>query len=283
TTLAEARKHKEMRAVLDRLAEGPATATELGGAKRGGIWWDWSDVKMAAESLLRSGHVVCIERRGWKRVYDLTERVIPPELLAIEPTAQECRVELVARAGRHLGVATRADLADYHRLLLRAVDAALPESGLVPVEVEGWNEPAWADPAALAAQSSGAVRGRHRTTLLSPFDPMVWDRARTERMFGLSHRLEAYTPKPKRVFGYFAMPVLAGGRLVGRVDPSRSGKTFVANLASIERGGARSVAAVADAIVEAAAWVGSTSVVIDRVEPAALTDALRAEVATQAG
>ncbi|GAA3504044.1 hypothetical protein GCM10019016_111570 [Streptomyces prasinosporus] len=108
----------------------------------------------------------------------------------------------------------------------------IADSGLVPVTVEGWSKPAWADPAALATPP----RGRHRTTLLSPFDSLIWERARTERIFGFTHRLEAYVPKPKRVYGYFAMPVLAGGRLVGRVDPARAGHTLVARQVTLAAG-----------------------------------------------
>lgn len=267
------------RKVLDRLAEGPATATELGGAKQGGVWWDWSDGKAAVERLLTAGVVTCIERRGWKRVYDLTERVIPAALLDVRPTVHECHVELVRRAARHLGVGTRPDLADYYRLRLGAFDDGISEAGLVPVTVEGWGEPAWADPDALTALADGRVRGRHRTTLLSPFDPIVWDRARTERMFRFVHRLEAYTPKPKRIYGYFAMPVLAGGRLIGRVDPARAGRTFVANHVSIEIAAAGAVESVAAAIVEAAAWVGCDDVAVTRVEPAALAEPLRLALA----
>lgn len=282
-SLASARKRPAYRAVLDRLAEGPATTTDLGGAKNGGEWWDWSESKVAVEHLLRSGHVVCVERRGWKRIYDLAANAIPPELLAQTPSVEECHRELVRRAGRHLAVATRADLADYYRLRLGDVDAVIGDTDLVPVTVEGWDQPAWADRAALDALSTGSAKGRHRTTLLSPFDPVVWDRVRTERMFGMFHRIEAYTPKPKRVHGYFAMPVLAGGQLVGRVDPARQGKTLVARQVTVERGGAKVVPAIADAVVEAASWVGSSAVAVERVEPPALAEAVRAEVATRAG
>jgi uncharacterized protein YcaQ len=264
---------KAYRAVLDRLAEGPASTTELGGAKKGGVWWDWSDAKVAVEHLLGSGHVVCVERRGWTRVYDLPERAIPSELLGVDPSDQECRVELVRRAGRHLGVGTRADLADYYRIGIREVESALDESGLLPVEVRGWGERAWADPSALAALRAGSLKGRHRTTLLSPFDPVVWDRARAERMFGITHRLEAYVPAAKRVYGYFAMPVLSGGRIVGRVDPGRAGKTFVAKRVDVPS--AKDVPAVAAAITEAATWVGSSSIAVERVEPASSARALR--------
>ena len=261
------------RAVLDRLAEGPASTSDLGGAKAGGVWWDWSESKVAVEHLLQSGRVVCIERRGWKRIYDLAEHAIPADLREVDPTDHECRVELVRRAGRHLGIATRADLADYYRIGIRQVEAVLDESGLVAATVEGWDGTAWADPAALAALRAGSVRGRHRTTLLSPFDPIVWDRARTERLFGFSHKLEAYVPAAKRVYGYFTMPVLSGARLVGRVDPGRSGATFVAKQVHVPS--AADVPAVASAIAEAATWVGSSAVAVERVDPPASAKGLR--------
>ncbi|PRY01522.1 hypothetical protein CLV72_101104 [Allonocardiopsis opalescens] len=242
--------------------EGPLTATELGGAKRGGPWWDWSDVKIAVEWLLDIGEVVCVRRDGWRRVYDLPERVLPARLLGPEPTDEECLTRLVAAAGRGLGVATRADLADYHRLKAVQVDGVLPGSGLVPVEVAGWQAPAWAHPDALAEADA---RGRHRTTLLSPFDSLVWDRARAERVFGFVHRLEAYVPKEKRVHGYFTMPLLAGGRLVGRVDPARDGRTLVARQLSVH--GAANVPAMASALREAAGWVGCDAVRVERCDP----------------
>jgi len=249
-------------AVLQALADGPRTATELGGAKRGGPWWDWSAVKVAAEQLLWIGDVVCVERRAWKRVYELAERAVPGDLLAARPDDHACAVELLRAAGLRLGVADRADLADHHRLRLGQVDAALPDTGLVPVDVEGWAQQGWAHPDALAV---GLPRGRHRTTLLSPFDSLVWDRARTERVFGFTHRLEAYVPKPKRVHGYFVMPLLAGGRLVGRVDPAREGRTLVARQATID--GARSAGALVIALREAASWVGCDDVRVERLLP----------------
>ncbi|CAL9511641.1 hypothetical protein SUDANB6_03658 [Streptomyces sp. enrichment culture] len=260
--------------VLKQLrAEGPLTATELGGAKRTGEWWDWSVSKVAVERALMYGEVVCVERRGWKRVYDLAERAIPEHLLHDEPDDAECLRRLVRLAGQALGVGTRADIADYHRLKGEQVDAVIADSGLVPVTVEGWGRPAWADPAALASPP----RGRHRTTLLSPFDSLVWERARTERVFGFVHRLEAYVPKPKRVYGYFAMPVLAGGRLVGRVDPAREGRTLVARQVTLD--GPKAARAVAQALVEAAGWVGCTNVRVERVDAPDLRDPLVRELA----
>ncbi|MEV5339862.1 crosslink repair DNA glycosylase YcaQ family protein [Streptomyces sp. NPDC052676] len=254
-------------------AEGPLTATELGGAKKTNDWWDWSGAKVAAERALMYGEVVCVERRGWKRVYDLAERAIPSDLLHDDLDDTECLRRLVRLAGEALGVGTRADIADYHRLKGEQVDAVIADSGLVPVSVEGWSKPAWADPAALATPP----RGRHRTTLLSPFDSLIWERARTERIFGFTHRLEAYVPKQKRVHGYFAMPVLAGGRLVGRVDPAREGRTLVAKQVSLD--GSKAVPAVAEALLEAASWVNCTNVRVEQVNSPDLRAPLIAELA----
>jgi uncharacterized protein len=254
-------------------AEGPLTATELGGAKRTSEWWDWSGTKVAVERALMYGEVVCVERRGWKRVYDLAERTVPDALLHDELDDTECLLRLVRLAGQSLGVGTRADIADYHRLKGEQVDAVIADSGLVPVTVEGWGKPAWADPAALQTPP----RGRHRTTLLSPFDSLIWERARTERIFGFTHRLEAYVPKPKRVYGYFAMPVLAGGHLVGRVDPAREGSTLVAKQVTLD--GPKAVPAVAQALVEAASWVDCTDVRVERVDAPELREPLTVELA----
>jgi uncharacterized protein len=254
-------------------ANGPMTVTELGGARRGGEWWDWSDVKIAVEWLLDIGEVICTERRAWKRVYDLPERALPPEVLADDPDDETCLRRLVGHAGVALGVATVGDLADYHRLKRDQVRAVLDSTDLVAVDVEGWRDAAWADPGALAAL---ATRGRHRTTLLSPFDSLVWDRARTLRVFDFQHRLEAYVPAPKRVHGYFAMPLLAGGRLRGRVDPGRDGTTLVAKRLSCEPD---AVDAMAQALREAAEWVGCDAVALQAVDPPALAAPLRAALA----
>ncbi|MER6349928.1 winged helix-turn-helix domain-containing protein [Streptomyces sp. NPDC001595] len=253
--------------------EGPLTATELGGAKKTSEWWDWSGTKVAVERALMYGEVVCVERRGWKRVYDLAERAVPDTLLHDDLDDAECLRRLVRLAGEALGVGTRADIADYHRLKGEQVAAVIADSGLVPVTVEGWSKPAWADPEALRTPP----RGRHRTTLLSPFDSLIWERARTERIFGFTHRLEAYVPKPKRVHGYFAMPVLAGGRLVGRVDPAREGRTLVAKQVTLD--GPKAVPAVAQALLEAASWVDCTDVRVERVDAPQLHAALTGELA----
>ena len=278
-------------------AEGPLTTRELGGTAKGdgeaggGDWWDWSATKVAVEWLLDTGEVICARRIGWRRVYDLPERVLPPELLAADPSDEECVVHLAGVAARALGVVTRADLADYQRLRWAGTgqgedgqgiepDAAAAAAGLVPVAIAGSRPDApvraWADPSALAEHGE-PPGGRHRVTLLSPFDSLIWDRKRTLRMFGFAHSLEAYVPRAKRVHGYYTMPLLAGGRLVGRVDPARSGRTLVARQLTLDK--AAATGPMARALTEAAAWVGCDNVELGRVEPVALEPRLRKAIA----
>jgi uncharacterized protein YcaQ len=260
--------------VLARLRDGPLTSTELGGAKRGGPWWDWSEVKVAVEWLLDIGEVVCVTRRGWRRVYDLPERALPAAVRAVaEPSDEDCLRALLEHAGRALGVATAGDLAEYHRLTRAQVRSVLQDTSLVAVRVSGWREPAWANPGALDALSR---RGRHRTTLLSPFDSIIWDRRRTLRMFAFEHRLEAYVPAARRIHGYYAMPLLTGGRLRGRVDPGRDGRTLIAKQVSLE---SSAVAAMASALREAAGWVDCDEVALGAVSPAELERPLRTALA----
>ncbi len=275
--------------VLARLrAQGPLTATQLGGAKNGGAWWDWSDTKIAVEWLLDTGAVICARRVGWRRVYDLPERVLPDEVLrAPEPSDADCLIHLAGVTARALGVVTTADLTDYHRLSNfgsgrnaagLTADEAAAAAGLTPVAIAG---PAgrltrgWADPAALSGGQPPA--GRHRVTLLSPFDSLIWDRKRTRRLFGFEHSLEAYVPRDRRVHGYFAMPLLAGGRLVGRVDPAREGTTLVARQVSLDT--PRATEPMARALTAAAAWVGCDDVRFERVSPAIAEPRLRAALA----
>jgi uncharacterized protein YcaQ len=268
--------------VRARLREdGPVTTGDLGGAKNGGPWWDWSGAKVAVEFLLDTGEVVCTRRTGWRRVYDLPERALPAEVRAADTLDDaECFRRLVTAAGAAMGVATVADLADYPRISRENVEKVLPDTGLVPVAVEGWKAPGWADPAALAALGARGARGRHRTALLSPFDSLIWDRRRTARLFGFSHALEAYKPAAKRDYGYFAMPLLAGGRLLGRVDPKRAGTTLVAQSVFLDTPAAAEP--MATALWEAASWVGCDSVEVGRVEPAGLAGRLHTALTASA-
>jgi uncharacterized protein YcaQ len=261
--------------VLTRLrTEGPLTARELGGAKKGGTWWDWSEIKIAAEWLLDTGELVCRTRRGFQRVYDLAERVIPAELSGIVRSDEECAHTLVQAAGRALGVATVTDLAVYMGLSVKSVHGVVRETELEPAAVQGWDRPAFVAPGALEALGR---RVKSRNVLISPFDSLTWDRARTERVFGFQHRLEAYVPRDKRQYGYFAMPVLGGNKLVGLVDPGRRGHALVAKQITLRTtGAARSVAA---ALVEAASWVDCHEVIIERVAPVERTAEVSALVA----
>jgi uncharacterized protein len=276
--------------VLARLRdEGPMTATQLGGARTAGgsSWgWNWSEVKIAAEWLLDTGRAVCVRRTGWRRIYDLPERVVPAELLQQEPTDAECLNYLVGTVGRALGVATHADFIEYlrlggHGLHLRdgaALDAAAEAAGLHPVTVPRGTRPvrAWADKDALGWLAAGG-RGTHRTALLSPFDSLIWDRKRTERMFGYRHVFELYVPKARRERGYFTMPLLAGGQIAGWADPAREGRTLVARNVFLEKPAA--VAPMARALADAAQWVGCENVGIERTEPTALAQPLASALA----
>jgi hypothetical protein len=261
--------------VLTRLRqEGPLTARELGGAKKGGTWWDWSEIKIAAEWLLDTGELVCRERRGFQRVYDLTERAIPADLSGVERSDEECAHRLVQVAGRALGVATVTDMAVYVGLPVKLVQGVVSDTELEPAVVQGWDRPAFVAPGALNLLGR---RVKSRNVLISPFDSLTWDRARTARVFGFQHRLEAYVPRHKRQYGYFAMPVLGGNKLVGLVDPGRRGHTLVAKQITLRTtGAARNVAA---ALVEAASWVDCHEVIIERVEPVERTSEVSALVA----
>jgi uncharacterized protein YcaQ len=207
--------------VLERIRdEGPLTASAFrdpDGPRRGS-WWDWAPAKHVLEDLFDQGAVLVHDRVNFERRYDLAERVLPAGLDTSEPTTAEAACELTLLAARHLGVGTAADLADYYRLRPADAKAALAEavgSGLLQeVAVQGWARPAYLLPGTRVPR-----RVAHPAALLSPFDSLVWSRERTERLFGFRYRLEVYVPAPKRVHGYYVMPVLADGRLVARLDP----------------------------------------------------------------
>jgi uncharacterized protein YcaQ len=209
----------EADAILARIrGEGPLAASDFAEGKSRSGWWEWGATKRALEWLFLAGHVTTRTRRGsFERVYDLTERVIPPEVLAL-PTPDEAEAHrgLLFRAARALGVASAGELRDYFRLKpepARAAIADLVEEGaLAKVEIEGIPGPYYLDP---AAHRPRRIAGQ---ALLAPFDPLVWERARTERLFGFRYRIEIYTPAEKRVHGYYVLPFLMDEKLVARVD-----------------------------------------------------------------
>jgi uncharacterized protein YcaQ len=201
---------------------GPSTAGQieayLEAEPRGrkGPWWDRSETKWVAEALWSSGVLTTATRVGFARHYDLSERVLPPEVLAREVDDDEAIRELALRAATALGVATEADIRDYFRLSARQVKPALAElvdeGHLEAVEVDGWTAPAY-------LRSGQTVPRRDRgTALLCPFDPLIFFRPRVERLFAFHYRIEIYVPQHKRQFGYYVWPFLLDGRLVGRVD-----------------------------------------------------------------
>ena len=183
-----------------------------------GAWWDWDDAKVALEYLFWKGRVTATRRANdFARIYDLTERVIPAEVLARPvPPERDARKQLLELAARHHGVGTFTDLTDYHRQKnppAKPLVAELVEEGtLLEVQVEGWNQPGYLHHEARIPRRINAC------ALLSPFDPVVWNRDRTHRLFGFHYRIEIYTPQPKRVYGYYVLPILWGDNVVGRLD-----------------------------------------------------------------
>src|SRR3954451_9711821 len=209
--------------VLEAIREtGPVSASALAAEherrpRRSGPWWDWSDVKRACEFLFWSGQITSARRRGFARLSALPERVLPAAVVAAPtPAVEEAQRELVRVAARALGVAAERDLRDYFRLPAAETKERvreLVEAGdLLPVAVEGWRAPGYLDPAARVPRR---VEAR---ALIGPFDSLIWERSRTERLFGFRYRLEIYVPAPKRVHGYYVLPFLLGDRLVARVD-----------------------------------------------------------------
>ena len=219
---------------------GPLTAADLhdgDGPRRTGPWWGWDLHKRALEALFWAGELTATRGSQFQRFYDLPERVLPPEVLALPtPTIDEARRELLRRAASSLGVGTADDLATYfYQLPTKArpvVKAMAADGELVEVAVEGWKQPGYLHP---SARMPRRVQAR---ALLAPFDSLTFDRARAERVFGFSYKIEIYTPAPKRTFGYYVLPFLLGDRLVGRIDlkADRAARRLLVHAAWAEEG-----------------------------------------------
>jgi uncharacterized protein YcaQ len=283
----------EIRELLEVVREnGPVRAAdfERQDGKAGG-WWEWKTEKRALEALFTSGELMISSRRNFHRVYDLRERVLPSWSDDQTPSFDEANRQLALSAVRALGISKPRWVADYFRTNIRdtveAVRALVEDGSLIAVEVEGWEEPALIHPDNRRLVDR-VIRGRVEptlTTLLSPFDPTVWDRARTRYMFEFDYKLECYKPESARLYGYFVLPILHRGKLVGRLDAKayRKEKLFEVRSIFFEPGVTiedELISGVALALKECARWHNTPSVAIRRSEPRGVAARLRRALKT---
>jgi uncharacterized protein YcaQ len=205
--------------VAELTSRGPLTTSDFEhpGHARKGSWWGWSDVKRTLERMFYCGALVSGGRSGFKRVYALPEQVLPGELMASPPSTEQAQKILLTRAAKSLGVSSQRDLADYFRIpatkVTHLLDELVEDNTLVRFRVDGWNVGGYgiADLKLDPAKHTG-------TTVVSPFDPVCWNRDRTSRIFGFDYKIEIYVPEPKRIFGYYSLPVLHNGNFIARID-----------------------------------------------------------------
>lgn len=256
--------------VMAEVAErGALTAGQLSDPRRSdGEWWDRRSLgRVALEALFAEGALAAWRTPSFERIYDLPERVVPAEILEQPtPPEDEAHRRLLVQSADALGVATVRDLADYYRLPVRVtatrVAELVEEGSLDPVVVEGWRDTAYIRPGTRVARPT-----RDHATVLSPFDSLVWDRARTSRVFGFDYRIEVYTPEPDRRYGYFVMPLLLGDELVGRLDlkaDRRAGGALRVPAAHLEPGADGAVVAQAAAaeLRALSGWLGLGDVAV---------------------
>ena len=266
--------YEENKAFVKRILKhveknGPVTSRELSTrTEKKGTWWDWDEAKVALEYLFLTGELMSRGRGSdFARIYDTTERVLPQRIIdAPTPSEHEARKQLLVRSAVAQGVATASDLADYYRQKLATVKpliAELVEEGeLREVAVDGWTEKAF------VYRNAKLPKQLHATALLSPFDSLVWCRPRNERLFDFHYRIEIYTPKEKRKFGYYVLPFMMNGEMVGRVDlkADRAKGILQAHSVHTEKGVKRSVIneALNAELAAMATWLGLEQVQIGR-------------------
>jgi len=259
-------KRTEADALLHRIeAEGPLAASDLAGSRGSKGMWVWSDAKHALEWLFWAGLVTATHRRGnFERVYDLPERVLPRAILQ-QPTPDDVDAQraLLARSAQALGVATLDDLRDYYRIpaahVRLPIEQLVEDGVIIPVRVRGWKQQAYLHKDARAGRKiDGAA-------LLSPFDPLIWHRPRTERLFGFRYRLEIYTPAHRREHGYYVLPFLMDGALVARVDlkADRKAAVLLIQRVHLEPGAPRRTRErLIEELRRMASWLGLSSLAV---------------------
>ena len=293
--------HAAQRAHLDKLLDfirtnGPVKSSDFERpAGQASAWWGWKDEKRWLEALFASGELMVARRESFHRVYDLTERVAPSvlaaEAIADAPTPSQLSRNILERSIAALGVSQARWANDYFRTKPRLKDAdldALVDDGTVlRVAVDGWDAPTYmhqTHAALLKKAMAGKLIATH-TALLSPFDPVVWDRERASTLFDFDYRLECYTPEAKRVYGYFVLPILCRGELIGRLDAKahRSDGVLEVRALYAQPGCTwddQQVEDVAQAIARSAAWHDTPKVVITATRPAGLAAKLRRALQT---
>jgi uncharacterized protein YcaQ len=291
-----ARHADGMRVLLDHVrAHGPVKAADFSAPRRRRAgWWGWKKEKAWLEAWFALGELMVARREGFQRVYDLASRVHPPAATAALPTRAEVERAFVERAVRALGVARASWVSDYFRTRPRLGEAHLrpfvEEGTLLEVAVAGWPGPGFVhrDLRALVERAAGGELKATHTALLSPFDPVVWDRERARELFGFDYRLECYTPAPRRRYGYFALPILRRGALVGRLDAKahRAEGRFEVRSLHLEAGvrpGAALLLDLARALDACARWHRTPEVVIGRTAPPAVRRPLAALLGGSSG
>jgi uncharacterized protein len=273
--------------ILERITrEGPLRSADFENPRaNAGGWWNWKEEKLALEFLLTAGRLMVARRENFQRFYDLSQRVRPGWDDAQTPPEEEVFRHLALKTVDCLGVALPGWIPDYFRLskarIAPLVELFAAQGELLPVEIEGFDQAGYITPARLDLAEQ-AARGElipQRVTLLSPFDPIVWDRARARQLFGFDYSIECYLPAEKRRYGYFSLPVLQRGALVGRLDAKahRSDGIFEVRSLFLEDGAADGEvlwADLASALVSCAGWHATPQVVLPASAPAGLALAL---------